>query len=173
MCGGFTKAFVLRVCGACFSGDPCLTRLEFKQFLVRTARLPGVVEVAEKAAILEVEALRKPNVEHMTPESNLKFFSCWIVCWHRRSHSRGLLRKSRLDRTTVGERHASYIIDPLCLPVRPPPPAPSCATTSWVLIVVRAIRYTILKRRPALRLPQSTSPSPPLPRAARRFLASR
>jgi hypothetical protein len=48
-----------------------VTRLEFKQFFVRTAGIPGVVEVAEKAAILEIKGSRKPGVEHMMPESRL------------------------------------------------------------------------------------------------------
>jgi hypothetical protein len=59
---GLAKAFVLGIGLACLSGEPGLTRLKFKQFFVRTAGLPDIVEVAEETSIFQIERARKPHI---------------------------------------------------------------------------------------------------------------
>ena len=49
-------------------GGEGLTRLKLEELVVRTARGPASIEVAEKAARLVIQRARKPRLEHVAPK---------------------------------------------------------------------------------------------------------
>ena len=49
-----------------------LSGLEFEELVVRTQRPPGAVEVAEEAAMLDIETAREPRVEHVLPQGRFE-----------------------------------------------------------------------------------------------------